>query len=158
MYKDLYNTALKYHLNCSNTLNMNGEPDNYTDLMHTFNTFLDYFWRDYFGGGFWAQDSFLMDDIRETQRLFIEQTNKGDDEITIGMLNFISNIKKSPQLSRYGYKNAATYFGPGYEEHGVHPRSILDILMPIFKHGSIQEMVRKEIRESGFPYISFSIQ
>ena len=162
---DIFDDTRKYYMDGSYMIAMNGEPDKWTNFTHAFNTFLNYFWIDFFGGGFWAQDQFLMDDIRETQEKFIELVNspEGEDRMTIGMLTFIEGIKPAPQWSMkkgdYIYPNPMTYYSNKeddkiYGEHGYHPRQLFVKIMELLKHDSIQEIVRQELKSAGLPYMN----
>ena len=134
----IYDKNRKYYMDHSYMIAMNGQPDRWTDFMHAFNTFLNFYWIDYFGGGgFWTQDQWLMDDIRETQIKFIELVNSPEDEMSIGILTFIEGLKPAPHWSRkatYVYPNPMTFYDKKYEDdkygyHGYHPRHLFVKIM-----------------------------
>ncbi len=81
MEKDIYNNELKYYMDGSHMVAMNGEPNRYTNFMHAYNTWLNYFWSSYFSGDWWAQDQFLCQDIRETTELLIGLFNSSEDNV-----------------------------------------------------------------------------
>lgn len=151
---EIYNDKLKYYLDSSHMVRMNGEPDKYTNLMHMFNTFLSYFWRDYFGGGFWAQDIFLQSDIREVHLRFIELANKPEDEMTIGMLKFIDEIKPTPLHYPSEYPKPMTCYEG---EFAYSPRQIFLKMKELLKIDSVQDAARESFRKDGIPYTSINV-
>lgn len=119
-------------------------------LKECLNTFLGFFWRDYFGGvGFWAQSSFLMMDIQETAKLFVELANKGEGELTIGMLSYMENIKTCSYYKSY-YHNPMLHYDDEYHRSPIH---CFHDIMELLNHNSIQGEFRKVCRESGLPPI-----
>ena len=156
----VYDNKKKYHLDSSNMIVMKGDPDKYTNLMHAYNTWLYCFWSDYFGGGFWAQDQFLKDDIVETNKLLLELLNSESD-VTIGILSFVDGIKSIPNPPRraehYIYPNQMTYYDDKHDKYGYSPIQIFHKTMELLKHESIQETIQKSCRKAKLPYINITV-
>lgn len=153
--QEAQNINLKYYLGCSDMIYRNGQEDKYTNLVHAFNTFLNLFSSEYVAGSYWAQDSFLRDDVYETQILFISLVNKSG-KMPNKISNFINDIKPSINVKRiatYTYPNQMTYFGGEWKDDGMHPVSFFQELMKLLKHNSYQEYARKEFRKTGLPYV-----
>lgn len=156
--QEIFDRNKKYYVDNSHMIAMNGEPDKWTNFMHAFNTFLNFFWADYFGGGFWTQDQWLENDIRDTTKKFIELVNKPEDEMSIGILTFIQGLKPAPHYRRgrgnYPGLVLMAYYDDETKEYGYHPRVTFGKIMELLKHDSIQEIVRQELKEAGLPYIN----
>jgi hypothetical protein len=149
------NKNLKYYVDSSHMIVMNGDPDKYTNFMNAYNTFLEYFWIDNIQGvAFWAKDTFLMGDIRKTTQAFIEQVNKSEDEISIGMLSFIEGLKPAPHYRRtkYSYVTLMTYYDESCKDYGYPPIFIFHKIMQLLKLKSSQEAASKACMDAGLVY------
>ncbi len=159
--KDIYDRdKLKYFIDHGNMICMKGEPNQFTNLMHAYNTWLYYFWSAFFGGGFWAQDDFLIADIRFVNKSLIELFNGPEDEINIGIMSFIDGIKPIQNVIRsssYIYPHQMTFYDDSCEEFGYHPMQIFAKIMNLIKYESSQENAKKRMREAGIPYTTFNI-
>ncbi|MES2287656.1 MAG: hypothetical protein V4547_18315 [Bacteroidota bacterium] len=154
---NIYDSKLKYYMNHTHLISSNDEPDIYTNLMHAYNTWLNFFWSDFFGGAYWANDNFLNSDILEVNKLIINQMNGSTDDISIGLLSFIEKLKPVSRIYRRGhyvYEPQMTYFDRKAE---YHPRQIFGKVMELLKHESIQEFAREELRKEGLPYMNIVI-
>lgn len=135
---------------------MNGEPDKWTNLMYAFNTFLNFFWSDYFSGANWAQDPFLEADVQKAQQEFIKMVNRPEDEMSIGVLTYIQGIKPSPHWTRgrHPYPTPLmTYYENDDDKYGDHPQVIFGKIMDFLKVDSVQEVARQSFKEAGLPYM-----
>lgn len=131
-----------------------GGNDRIEPLKECLNTFLGFFWKDHFGGGFWAKSSFLMMDIQETAKLFVELANKGEGELTIGMLSYIDHIKECPRY-KYCYHNPVSYYDNDFKDFRNMQWCFHDI-MELLKYNSTQEELHAELRRSGLPVIEIN--
>lgn len=124
-------------------------------LILCWNTFMMYFWNDYFGGGWWTQTGFIEDDIKATSKLLLEQANMPDDSITIEMFSFIENLKPCPVFKKT-YRNSTSYYHSDCDLFAT-PRECFHEIMRLLKYESIEEAYKKECREEGIPPIFINV-
>ena len=159
--ENICDKELKYHVTYYYMIEMNGEPDRFTNFMHAYNTWLFYFNVSY-GEGIadWAKDWLLWGDIDNTTRLLIQLFNGPEDNITPEMQAFIDGLRPCENFEwtrNYVYPSPMTFYDDSCEKYGYHAKRLFRKIMKLVGHYSMTEYAREEFKKAGLPYTIINV-